>query len=65
MSSRSNQLRAFSPGDGLSIAILAAVVGAIRVGSAIALGERFGAEATIGLALLIGGVVGIIACLRP
>lgn len=43
--------------DDVAIALLAFVVGAVRVGIALGTGERWGAGATIGLAFLVGGLV--------
>jgi hypothetical protein len=55
--------RFFSTADGLVISMIAIAVGAIRVAIALAQHESFGAEATLGLALVLAGIVGIAAAL--
>jgi hypothetical protein len=52
------------PDDGTVIAVLAAVIGAIRVVIALVQHESFGAEATIGLGLLVLGIIGVALSLR-
>lgn len=59
MPSRAFRTRRRGPDDGMLIAILAVLVGAIPVVAALGLHRRFGAEATIGLGLVVLGVIGL------
>ncbi len=47
--------------DATAIYLLLLAIGAVRIALAVALGEPIGAEGTIALALMIAGVVGLIA----
>jgi hypothetical protein len=53
-----------TPDDGIVLAAAAAAIGAIRVVIALAQHEAFGAEATLGLGLVVVGCLGIAVCLR-
>jgi hypothetical protein len=52
------------PDEGIILAVVAAVIGAIRVLIAVTQHEPFRAEATLGLGLVVVGCLGIAACLR-
>jgi hypothetical protein len=52
------------PDEGIILAVVAAAIGALRVLIALAQHEAFGAEATIGVGLVVVGCLGIAVCLR-
>lgn len=60
MSSRAFRTRRRGPDDGLLIAILAVLIGAIPVVAALGAHRAFGVEATVGLGLVGLGLLGLL-----